>query len=96
LLLENAAIQGSNPFLDYAKFDGKVSIVYRTEQFIDYIKIEKNKLFLFCFAIRDYIVRCFAIRDYIVRCFAIRDYIVGCFAIRDYIVRCFGDEVYGV
>jgi len=53
LLLENAAIQGSNPFLDYAKFDGKVSMVYRTEQFIDYIKIEKNKLFLFCFAIRD-------------------------------------------
>lgn len=26
LLLDNAAIQGSNPFLDYAKFDGKASV----------------------------------------------------------------------
>ena len=51
MLLDNAAIQGSNPFLDYAKFDGKVSMVYRTEQFIDYINIEKKKLFLFRFVL---------------------------------------------
>ena len=34
LMLENATMQGTNPFLDYAKFDGKVCTEYYVTIFI--------------------------------------------------------------